>query len=172
MQVSAERSRLLLHHVLLGRFFVNKPAERAVQPAHLMSKPANLPCAMPVALVANKSIRTTRSPQFSRPRTKGLFTKWTIMARPVHFPVSFVLGLFLLLLTRSGVAYGRRNLTQCRYIPGDPGWPSAVAWHELNATVGGRLIATVPLAAPCHEPHFDAQRCAFLKGQWGLAPVQ
>ncbi|KXX75975.1 Bifunctional solanapyrone synthase [Madurella mycetomatis] len=39
----------------------------------------------------------------------------------------------------------------CRYIPGDAGWPSRRDWARLNATVGGRLIATVPVAHVCHK---------------------
>jgi hypothetical protein len=60
----------------------------------------------------------------------------------------------------------------CRNIPGDPGWPTPADWAKLNATVGGRLIATVPLAALCFEQGYDAQRCDYLKEQWGLAPIK
>ena len=35
----------------------------------------------------------------------------------------------------------------CRTIPGDDAWPSKVDWDQLNQTVHGKLIATVPLAA-------------------------
>jgi hypothetical protein len=60
----------------------------------------------------------------------------------------------------------------CRAMPGDPDWPNAEEWKKLNSTVGGRLIATVPLATPCHDPHYDGPICAFLKEQWDLAEVQ
>ena len=54
----------------------------------------------------------------------------------------------------------------CRYIPGDVGWPSAKEWQQLNATVGGRLIATVPLGSVCHTKGdftaYDAAACAAL----------
>ncbi|KAI0172760.1 FAD binding domain-containing protein [Hypoxylon sp. FL1284] len=39
----------------------------------------------------------------------------------------------------------------CRHIPGDAGWPGLTDWGRLNATVGGRLIATVPTASVCHQ---------------------
>lgn len=39
----------------------------------------------------------------------------------------------------------------CRYIPGDAGWPRPEHWSQLNSTVGGRLIPTVPLASVCHQ---------------------
>ncbi|KAG9242426.1 hypothetical protein BJ878DRAFT_425924 [Calycina marina] len=49
----------------------------------------------------------------------------------------------------------------CRYLPGDSVWPSAVIWSALNTSVGGRLIATVPLASPCHDPTYNAATCAY-----------
>ncbi|KAK6829556.1 FAD binding domain protein [Apiospora arundinis] len=36
----------------------------------------------------------------------------------------------------------------CKCFPGDPCWPSESEWAAFNRTVGGRLVATVPLAAP------------------------
>lgn len=52
-----------------------------------------------------------------------------------------------------GTAVGNqlRYAPTCKYIPGDAGWPSHEAWHKLNTTVGGRLIATVPVADVCHN---------------------
>jgi FAD/FMN-containing dehydrogenase len=44
-----------------------------------------------------------------------------------------------------------------RVRPSDPGWPSATAWEQLNAQVGGRLIAVQsPLAACVREMHSPA----------------
>ncbi|GJC99261.1 FAD binding domain-containing protein [Colletotrichum higginsianum] len=40
----------------------------------------------------------------------------------------------------------------CKYLPGDPGWPSADAWAQLNRTVDGRLVATVPYAVDASGP--------------------
>lgn len=53
--------------------------------------------------------------------------------------------------TASAAAVGGGAAQKCRYIPGDVGWPSRREWEHLNATVGGRLIATVPVAHVCHE---------------------
>ncbi|KAI0436258.1 FAD-binding domain-containing protein [Xylaria telfairii] len=62
---------------------------------------------------------------------------------------------------------------QCRTIPGDSSWPVDSIWIELNGTLNGRLIATVPIAAPCHksvsgEPNtlFDEDECATLRDNW------
>jgi hypothetical protein len=65
-----------------------------------------------------------------------------------------------------------RDEADYRYIPGDPGWPGASAWNALNATVSGRLIATTPLAAPCHDPHYNATACALLRAQWAYPRIQ
>ena len=57
----------------------------------------------------------------------------------------------------------------CRYLPGDKGWPSNLQWKLLNVTVGGRLVKTVPLGTPCHNPAYDAAQCTSLQNQW-LSP--
>lgn len=61
---------------------------------------------------------------------------------------------------------------QCRCFPGDPCWPSSDLWHQFNQTVDGRLIATVPLATPCHAPNYDAAVCQTLRGEWQEPEVQ
>ena len=43
----------------------------------------------------------------------------------------------------------------CRFVPTDPGWPSKQDWDSLNTTVGGRLIANVPIGAPCYQSTYD-----------------
>ncbi|RFU28972.1 hypothetical protein B7463_g7353, partial [Scytalidium lignicola] len=53
----------------------------------------------------------------------------------------------------------------CKCMPGDACWPSPIAWDILNATVGGRLIATVPVGSPCHDPTYNATECAYLQSQ-------
>ncbi|PYH83210.1 FAD-binding domain-containing protein [Aspergillus uvarum CBS 121591] len=60
----------------------------------------------------------------------------------------------------------------CRYIPGDRGWPAASTWTRLNATVGGRLLATNPLAHSCHDPTYDNATCTTLERQWGEPSLQ
>lgn len=56
---------------------------------------------------------------------------------------------------------------KCKYIPGDVGWPSQRDWQQLNQTVEGRLIATVPLGAVCHDngefAAYDVSECAALR---------
>ncbi|KAI2629002.1 FAD/FMN-containing isoamyl alcohol oxidase MreA [Xylaria nigripes] len=58
---------------------------------------------------------------------------------------------------------------RCRCYPGDKCWPSDSVWNAFNETIGGRLIATTPLAAPCHDSTFglyNATECAQLQASW------
>ncbi|KAK7750185.1 hypothetical protein SLS62_007936 [Diatrype stigma] len=58
----------------------------------------------------------------------------------------------------------------CRCFPGDECWPSLAEWDYLNETVGGKLIATVPIASPCHDTFpgvsYDAEECARIQENW------
>ncbi|KAL8881457.1 MAG: hypothetical protein Q9198_001347 [Flavoplaca austrocitrina] len=56
----------------------------------------------------------------------------------------------------------------CRCLPGDTCWPKAQEWAELNRTVNGQLIATVPVAAPCHDPIYNAAECSKIRELWAF----
>ncbi|KAH7316747.1 hypothetical protein B0I35DRAFT_503838 [Stachybotrys elegans] len=59
----------------------------------------------------------------------------------------------------------------CRCFPGDTCWPKDGDWNRLNATLGGRLIKTVPIASICHDTPwsaYDAETCAALQSEWEL----
>ncbi|KAF2187938.1 FAD/FMN-containing dehydrogenase [Zopfia rhizophila CBS 207.26] len=60
------------------------------------------------------------------------------------------------------------NNTACRFLPGDSGWPSSEEWQQLNTSVDGRLIGTVPVGAVCHDPTYDGAACELLKQTWSL----
>ncbi|KAH0412222.1 FAD/FMN-containing isoamyl alcohol oxidase MreA, partial [Aureobasidium melanogenum] len=69
----------------------------------------------------------------------------------------------------AGIGTASVNDTDCRCFPGDACWPSPDEWNSLNKTVNGRLIATVPLAAACHDDQYaayDEKRCAELQNSW------
>ena len=51
----------------------------------------------------------------------------------------------------------------CKCFPGDACWPSEREWDKFNATVGGRLVQTVPLGSPCDDPQYDATLCKELQ---------
>jgi hypothetical protein len=57
----------------------------------------------------------------------------------------------------------------CRCFPGDSCYPNANAWNLFNQTLGGKLIASVPIAAVCHHDQFEAydeKACATLRDNW------
>ncbi|KAK6851513.1 hypothetical protein PG995_011638 [Apiospora arundinis] len=60
----------------------------------------------------------------------------------------------------------------CKCFPGDACWPSDMEWASLKDTVGGRLIATAPLGAPCHDPSYDEAACQRLQSQWQTKGIQ
>jgi len=62
--------------------------------------------------------------------------------------------------------------SSCRWLPGDETWPSSADWQALNATVSGRLIATIPQASVCHATpydNYDEAACSALRQEWGVA---
>lgn len=67
---------------------------------------------------------------------------------------------------------GASQASKCRCLPGDACWPSTAVWNSLNSTVGGQLIATVPIGSPCHDPNYDADVCAELQDEWSLPQLQ
>jgi FAD/FMN-containing dehydrogenase len=48
--------------------------------------------------------------------------------------------------------------------PGDPSWPSANQWQELNARVGGQLVQVKPPLDACRVAPASAECTAFFKG--------
>ncbi|KAI0179037.1 hypothetical protein GGR52DRAFT_569941 [Hypoxylon sp. FL1284] len=64
--------------------------------------------------------------------------------------------------------------SKCHYLPGDRQWPSNLEWQHLNQSVGGRLIAGKPLAAPCHVSEYSAysaEVCTNIEEQWIQPPM-
>lgn len=62
------------------------------------------------------------------------------------------------------------STTSCRCFPGDACWPSSQQWASFNKTVGGQLVATVPIASACHNGFpgvsYDAEKCAYIQANW------
>jgi hypothetical protein len=83
------------------------------------------------------------------------------------YRISLGLAIWAFLLPLS-----KANATTCRYLPGDDGWPSSQEWAQLNVTVQGRLIMTIPLGAPCHDPTYNATECFLLQEEWPSPPIQ
>ncbi|KAL4792159.1 hypothetical protein BDV19DRAFT_368985 [Aspergillus venezuelensis] len=81
---------------------------------------------------------------------------------------SFLLSLSLL-SPALGLVPRQAPSSSCKAFPGDAAWPSSGAWNALNRTVGGRLIATVPLPSVCHQSPFgtfNEDACAAIKSEW------
>lgn len=64
------------------------------------------------------------------------------------------------------------SYSQCRYLPGDVEWPNDRKWAALNSTVRGRLIKTIQLGSPCHDPTYNETQCNSLKIGWPFAQTQ
>lgn len=55
--------------------------------------------------------------------------------------------------------------SRCRF--GDPCWPDDISWQDFNATVGGRLIHSLPSAAVCHKGQFyNKEACDYARQNW------
>lgn len=57
----------------------------------------------------------------------------------------------------------------CKCFPGDDCWPTVEEWSEFNSTIDGKLIATVPLAAACHDSQwggYDNAKCTQMQDGW------
>lgn len=73
----------------------------------------------------------------------------------------------------ASLSQNQTGTSSCRCFPGDFCWPSQAEWSAFNDTVGGRLVATVPIASICHDSSFgsyDAAGCAQLQDEW-LVPA-
>ncbi|KAG6369004.1 hypothetical protein INS49_003223 [Diaporthe citri] len=87
-------------------------------------------------------------------------------------PLLLVL-LSLAIATKIDSGRSTRTPDGCRTIPGDSSWPGPSQWDQFNQTVGGKLIATVPIAAPCHNTLFgqpsgvyNQDKCDALRNTW------
>lgn len=72
----------------------------------------------------------------------------------------------------AATASAATSASSCYTLPADSDWPATSSWDTLNSTVGGRLIATVPVGSPCHDPTYDEAACLLLQTDWTLASTQ
>lgn len=64
------------------------------------------------------------------------------------------------------------SFSKCRCLPGDSCWPSPATWSQFNASISGRLIATIPLGVPCHGANFDETQCGRIRDEWNRPEIQ
>lgn len=62
----------------------------------------------------------------------------------------------------------------CKVFPGDANWPSQDVWRVFDKLIGGALIETVPLAAPCYQNLgvYSSEKCAVIHANWTNAYLQ
>jgi putative intracellular protease/amidase len=85
---------------------------------------------------------------------------------------SFAVAALFFNVVIAAVADSPNGSRECYYLPGDPQWPNAQKWQQLNDTVGGRLIGAKPLAEICHGPDYNPEACNELKPHWTEIPRQ
>ncbi|KAI0479900.1 hypothetical protein F4859DRAFT_477683 [Xylaria cf. heliscus] len=102
-----------------------------------------------------------------------------IRDRIANAPFGFLIGPTIVIAAAAAIALRYQDtLTtttapRCRSIPGDSSWPTEDIWADLNRTVAGRLLAPLPIGAPCHKtvlgkpnPQYDEETCASLRANW------
>ena len=78
------------------------------------------------------------------------------------------------LLSRSVPSNSSSNSSSCHCYPGDACWPNTNEWNDFNRTLGGKLIATVPIASACHNDAYaayDAAACTTLQSEWFMEEI-
>lgn len=85
------------------------------------------------------------------------------------FRMKFAFAVLALAATVSSQCDETEPIADCKCFPGDDCWPTAEEWREFNSTIDGQLIATVPLASPCHDDEwasYDNATCIELQEAW------
>lgn len=97
----------------------------------------------------------------------------TVSPRPKIYstPMNRVYFQVILLVSISSVLAVADTQRVCRTGINSSDWPTPKKWGQLNATVEGHLIQTVPAAAVCHEsfngqPTYDMEKCAKVQEDW------
>lgn len=70
---------------------------------------------------------------------------------------------------------GKTRPGECKAFPGDADWPDNEVWDEFNSLLGGALISTVPIAAPCYDSEWgpkDMTKCNDVISKFGTPPLQ
>ncbi|CAG9982815.1 unnamed protein product [Clonostachys byssicola] len=85
---------------------------------------------------------------------------------------------FSVVILAAGLAirYAKDSAPVCRTIPGDAAWPTKNDWDAFNKTVDGKLVSSIPIAAPCHYSFvggdgsnasvYDQGVCDALQSNW------
>lgn len=71
--------------------------------------------------------------------------------------------------TNNGKLAKRAAESSCRTFPGDPYWPKDIIWDVFDDLLGGALIPTVPIGAPCYDTKWgkNAMKCSTIISRTG-----
>ncbi|KAJ6449943.1 hypothetical protein C8R45DRAFT_1044163 [Mycena sanguinolenta] len=73
----------------------------------------------------------------------------------------------ILVATLASFALGT-NPGPCRILPTDISWPSQAVWNAFNQSIDGRLIKTIPIGSPCHNPTYNEGQCNIIRENWHM----
>lgn len=67
-----------------------------------------------------------------------------------------------------------RRSGSCKVYPGDWNYPQPLIWSIFDLLLGGALIKTIPVAAPCYNSSgvYDAAKCADISARFTIADLQ
>jgi FAD/FMN-containing dehydrogenase len=92
---------------------------------------------------------------------------WTYRSDNTLFQVPTLLMLLQCVISPAYIfSSAAETSPACYCFPGDSCWPDVNVWSEFNSTVGGRLVATIPLAAVCHGSEYHQTECDRLQANW------
>lgn len=63
----------------------------------------------------------------------------------------------------------KRASDTCKVFPGDKAWPSNLIWNVFDLLLGGALIKTAPISAPCYSgwpKDRNAAECSYITNNW------
>lgn len=68
----------------------------------------------------------------------------------------------------------KRYSAGCKALPGDLAWPPDFIWSVFDLLLGGALIKSVPVAAPCFSdwPQYNPDECKTITSQWNSPEFQ
>ncbi|KAF7378451.1 Fad binding domain protein [Mycena sanguinolenta] len=58
--------------------------------------------------------------------------------------------------------------SQCKILPTDSSWPTQAVWNAFNQSIDGRLIKTIPIGSPCHDPTYNEAQCTIVQDNWHI----
>jgi hypothetical protein len=85
-----------------------------------------------------------------------------------------VVALFGFENSTAAAAKNARRSGACKAFPGDKNYPKKLVWNVFDLLLGGALIKTTPVAAPCYRSSgvYDEAKCAGISKKFTTAELQ